>query len=119
MNVIPWLTLMLIVILATVGQLSLKYAFQASVSPSTTSQSKLHLLTSPYLWSWLICYVLVTGFWLFVLRTIPLSQAFPALGLTFALVPLGSRYLLNEEVVVSQWVGIAIIIAGAVLVVQG
>lgn len=111
MSIIPWLILLLVVVLGTVGQLSLKYAFQAG------NYSKNNLI-SPYFLIWFICYVIVTILWLLVLRTIPLSQAFPALGLTFALVPLASSQLLKEKVVFSQWLGIAIIVAGVVLVAQ-
>ncbi|MBD2772971.1 EamA family transporter [Iningainema tapete] len=116
MNIIPWLILMLVVVLGTTAQLSLKYAF--STSNSGASQSPLSLLLSRYFWLWFICYVIVTILWLVVLRTIPLSQAFPALGLTFALVPLASHLFLKEKVVLSQWLGISIIVLGAVLVVQ-
>lgn len=115
MSIIPWVILMLVVVLGTTGQLSLKYAFS---TPSDGSQSPKNLLLSRYFWIWFICYVVVTILWLFVLRSIPLSQAFPALGLTFALVPLASHHFLKEKVVFSQWIGIAIIVFGAILVVQ-
>lgn len=116
MNIIPWLILMLVVVLGTTGQLSLKYAL--STPNDGKSQSLKNLLFSRYFWIWFICYVVVTILWLFVLRSIPLSQAFPALGLTFALVPLASHHFLKEKVVFSQWLGIAIIVFGAILVVQ-
>lgn len=80
--------------------------------------SMLNILSSRYFWFWLICYIVVTGLWLFVLRTIPLNQAFPSLGLTFALVPIASHHFLKEEVVFSQWLGIAIIVTGVIFVVQ-
>ncbi|MBR8835672.1 MAG: EamA family transporter [Stigonema ocellatum SAG 48.90 = DSM 106950] len=118
MSVSSWLILILVVVLGTVGQLSLKYAFQGSTSNEGTSKSVRDLLFSRYFWIWFISYVVVTVLWLYVLRTIPLSQAFPALGLTFALVPLASYYFLREKVVPSQWLGIIIIVAGVVLVVQ-
>ena len=118
MSIIPWLVLTVIALLGTVGQLSLKYAFQAPVAGKATTNSMGDLLFSRYFWLWFICYVVVTILWLFVLRLLPLSQAFPALGLTFALVPLASNQFLKEEVVLSQWLGIAIIVAGVILVVQ-
>ncbi len=118
MSLIPWLILLLVVVLGTAGQLSLKYAFHVSTPAQGVSMSMGNILFSRYFWIWLICYVVVTILWLIVLRTIPLNQAFPALGLTFALVPLASHHLLNEKVVVSQWLGIIIILAGVILVVQ-
>jgi undecaprenyl phosphate-alpha-L-ara4N flippase subunit ArnE len=118
MSIISWLILMVVVVLGTAGQLSLKYAFQGSISAKEATKSPQNLLFSPYFWIWFISYVVVTVLWLIVLRTIPLSQAFPALGLTFALVPLASYYFLRENVVFSQWLGIVIIITGVILVVQ-
>jgi undecaprenyl phosphate-alpha-L-ara4N flippase subunit ArnE len=126
MDIMPWLVLSFVVILGTTGQLSLKYALGSaanrpisnrSTDAETVSKSP-RLWHSAYFWVWLICYISVTGLWLFVLRSIPLSQAFPALGLTFALIPLGSHYLLGERVIFSQWIGIATIFAGAILVVR-
>jgi undecaprenyl phosphate-alpha-L-ara4N flippase subunit ArnE len=119
MKIISWLILILIVVLGTAGQLSLKYAFQSPSSDKKKNNSSIRdLLFSLYFWIWFISYVAVTVLWLFVLRNLPLSQAFPALGLTFALVPLASYYFLQEKVVFSQWLGIAIIVAGVVLVAQ-
>ncbi|MBF2066464.1 MAG: multidrug resistance protein [Calothrix sp. C42_A2020_038] len=121
MNFVPWLILATVVVLGTVGQLSLKYAFQVPVNNSQVKQASnsiQHLLFSPFFWIWFISYIVVTILWLVVLRTIPLSQAFPALGMTFALVPLASNRFLREKIVFSQWFGIAVIIIGVILVVQ-
>jgi undecaprenyl phosphate-alpha-L-ara4N flippase subunit ArnE len=126
MNIIPWLVLGLVVALGTTGQLALKYALGAAVDRQVSDREHRadikpkspQLLRSVYFWIWFVCYVSVTGLWLFVLRSIPLSQAFPALGLTFALIPIGSHYILGERVVFSQWVGIATICAGAMLVIR-
>jgi len=115
MNIIPWLLLMLVVVLGTLGQLALKYAF---TKPASRRNKLISNLLSPYFLTWFICYVVVTVLWLIILKTVPLSQAFPALGLTFALVPLASHHFLKEKVVSSQWLGIAIIVLGAILVVQ-
>lgn len=118
MSIIPWLILLLIVVLGTAGQISLKYAFQPATLTKHTNKNTRNLLLSFYFWIWFISYILVTILWLIVLRTIPLSQAFPALGLTFALVPLASFYFLKETVVLRQWLGIAIIVIGVILVIQ-
>jgi undecaprenyl phosphate-alpha-L-ara4N flippase subunit ArnE len=116
MTIIPWIFLMLVVVLNTVGQLSLKYAF--STPGEQPNKSILSLLFSPFFWLWFVCYIVVFILWLIVLRIMPLSQAFPALGLTFALVPLASYFLLKEKVIFSQWLGIIIIVVGAIFVVQ-
>ena len=48
MNFVPWLILAMVVVLGTVGQLSLKYAFQAPVSSNNNTIKS--LLFSPFFW---------------------------------------------------------------------
>lgn len=118
MNIITWLILIVVVLFGTTANVSLKYGLHISSPTKGSNTSILNLLLSRYFWIWFICYTFMTVLWLYVLRTIPLSQAFPVLGLMYALIPIASHYLLKELVVFSQWVGISIIIAGVVLVVN-
>lgn len=53
--------------------------------------------------------------WLFVLKRVPLNFAYPFMALTFILIPLLSKFVLNESVPVSRWVGGIIIIIGVAL----
>ncbi len=53
--------------------------------------------------------------WLYVLKKVPLNFAYPFMALTFLLIPLLSKFVLNESVPVSRWVGGIIIIIGVVL----
>ncbi|QHG16691.1 MULTISPECIES: EamA family transporter [unclassified Nostoc] len=118
MNIITWLLLIVVVLFGTTANISLKYGLHISSPTKGASTSILNLLLSRYFWIWFICYTFMTVLWLYVLRTIPLSQAFPVLGLMYALIPIASHYLLKERVVFSQWLGISIIITGVVLVVN-
>lgn len=118
MNILTWLILILVVLLGTTANLSLKYGLHISSPIKGASASIRTLLFSHYFLIWFICYTFMTILWLYVLRIIPLSQAFPVLGLMYALVPIASHYLLKEEVIFSQWLGISVIITGVVLVVN-
>ncbi|MEH1923836.1 EamA family transporter [Nostoc sp.] len=118
MNITTWLLLMVVVLFGTIANLSLKYGLYISSPTNGESPSILNLLLSRYFLIWFICYTFMTLLWLYVLRTIPLSQAFPVLGLMYALIPISSHYLLKEQVVLKQWIGISIIITGVVLVVN-
>ncbi|MBG1243724.1 EamA family transporter [Nostoc sp. NZL] len=118
MNIITWLVLMLVVLFGTTANLSLKYGLYISSPTKGANTSIRNLLLSRYFWIWFVCYTFMTILWLYVLQTIPLSQAFPVLGLMYALIPIASHYLLKEQVIFSQWVGISIIITGVVLVVN-
>ena len=112
MTTLDWLQLIAVVLLGTVAQLALKRALDGSGSP-------LNLARSPWAWTWFLSYLLSTVIWLVVLRHVPLSQAFPILGLQFALVPIASRLFLRERMFIEQWLGVATIVAGVALVGRG
>lgn len=102
-------------VLGTGAQLALKHALDGAPS----GKSPQSLLRSPWLWWWFFCYALSTVLWLVVLRSVPLSQAFPILGMQFAIVPIASKFFLRETMVGVQWLGVASIVVGVVLVGRG
>lgn len=53
--------------------------------------------------------------WLFVLRVLPVSQAYPMLSINFAVVALGARCLFGENASPRQWLGLAVIMLGVAL----
>ncbi len=113
MNFAEWAQLVPVVVLGTAAQLALKYALdRGSSSPSP-------LLKSSWFWVWFICYGFATVLWLLALRSVPLSQAFPILGLQFALVPIASRWMLRESMFGQQWIGVGAIVIGVALVGRG
>jgi undecaprenyl phosphate-alpha-L-ara4N flippase subunit ArnE len=54
--------------------------------------------------------------WLTLLRFLPLGVALPARGCSYAVIPLAASVVLGERVGRRQWVAIALIVAGVVLV---
>ena len=111
-----WLQLLIVVLLGTIAQIALKHALDKHAARQGDSYS---LARSPWTWTWLVCYGVSTILWLITLRTVPLSQAFPILGLQFALVPIASAVLLKETVVWEQWLGVVIIVLGVMLLGRG
>ncbi len=64
-------------------------------------------------------YVITLGrgfVWIFALRRIDLSRAYPVLSLAFPLVLAVSVILFHEQLTVSKCVGSALIVAGVILV---
>ncbi|MES2353648.1 MAG: EamA family transporter [Pseudomonadota bacterium] len=117
MNLAQWIQLLAVVGLGTAAQLALKAAIDNGKPAQDAEEAILRrLLRSPLIWVWFLCYVVSTSLWLWALRTIPLSQAFPILGLQFALVPLASSHFLGEKLSWKQWLGIAIIVIGVAFV---
>lgn len=70
------------------------------------------LAVVPWFWVALVVYGGATLAWLMVLRTVPLSIAYPFFALAFFIVPLLSWQLLGEPVGLRQWIGALLIAAG-------
>jgi undecaprenyl phosphate-alpha-L-ara4N flippase subunit ArnE len=110
---LAWVWLVSVVLLGVVGQLALKHALHRPAG-----RTGFGVLLSPGMVVWFVSYAASTILWLVVLRSVPLSQAFPILGAQFALIPVAARMFLGEEVATVQWIGIAVIAAGVGLVGQ-
>jgi undecaprenyl phosphate-alpha-L-ara4N flippase subunit ArnE len=76
----------------------------------------LRTLTDPYLLAAFAIYGTATVLWVYVLRHLPLSQAYPFMALSFVLVPLASTLIFGEPLGLRYWIGAAMIVAGMVIV---
>ncbi|BFU96115.1 MAG: hypothetical protein NTNFB02_28370 [Nitrospira sp.] len=65
-------------------------------------------------WVWAGIASGIAGFvsWLYVLRWVPLSIAFPLASVVHVLIPLGSWFFLGETMSPLRWCGIALIVIG-------
>lgn len=57
-----------------------------------------------------------TLLWIHVLRSAALSRVYPLMALSFVLVPLASARIFGETLSVSYFAGVALIVAGVVLI---
>lgn len=64
----------------------------------------------------LVVFFVSAGFWLLVLSRVPLSFAYPFVGLTYILITLFGKFVLHESVPGLRWAGLALIIAGILIV---
>jgi drug/metabolite transporter (DMT)-like permease len=109
----PWLHLVLSTACVATYELLLKRGARdtAQLAPAW-SWTGLSGLASIYVWI-AIVFVIVSLFtWLYVLRHIPLSIAFPFSQAVHVLVPLGSWLILGENIVTLRWIGIAFVSLG-------
>ena len=67
---------------------------------------------NPYMGVALVVYGLATGLWVYVLRDLPLSVAYPFVALSFAVVPVLGWLLLGETLSARYFVGLCLIVAG-------
>ncbi|HEY2138795.1 MAG TPA: EamA family transporter [Chthoniobacterales bacterium] len=113
----PWVQLALSVACVTVYELLLKRgaAETANVSPRW-SWTGVTGLTSIYVWIAIVFVILSLITWLYVLRYIPLSVAFPISQAVHVLVPLGSWLVLGEHIISLRWLGIVLVSAGLAVV---
>ena len=67
----------------------------------------------------LLFFVSSAMFWLIVLTDVPLGVAYPFVSLTYIVVMLYDKFFENREVLALNWVGVAAIVAGIILVSWG
>ena len=109
------------ILLAAYSQLVSKWRVTALAAsggePASASARVLQYLTDPYIISSYAFALLSSIAWLYVLEKYPVSIAFPTyIGVLFAVVTVGSVLLLKEQVSVQHVVGMALILAGVVVV---
>ena len=113
----PWLQLALSVVFVLVSELLLKRgASQTADLTSSWSWTGFGGLTSPLVWVAIVLVILSFLSWLYVLKYIPLSIAFPLSRVVDALVPLCSWIFLGEMISTRRWCGIALVIIGLAVV---
>ena len=113
----PWLQLALSVVCVFVSELLLKRGATEIAEPdSAWSWTGVNGLVSPLVW-WAILLIIASFIsWLYVLRYIPLTIAFPLSRVVDILVPLGCWIFLGELISTLRWCGIALVVIGLALV---
>jgi drug/metabolite transporter (DMT)-like permease len=70
----------------------------------------------PRLWAGLALFGISAVFWLVVLSKVPLSFAYPFVGLSYIVIVLVARVVLHEHVPALRWVGVAVVAIGIAIV---
>ena len=103
--------------LAVAGQLTLKSAMErvgriGSTEVSNPVATVKKVGSEPLLWIGLTLFGVSAIFWLVVLSHVPLSVAYPVVGLSYILIVGFSRFILHESVPMLRWLGVLIVAAG-------
>jgi drug/metabolite transporter (DMT)-like permease len=113
----PWLQLVLSVICVVVSELLLKRGATATADPASNwSWTGINSLASPLVWWAIILIIISFVSWLYVLKYIPLTIAFPLSRVVDILVPLSCWLFLGESISPLRWCGIALVVVGLALV---
>ena len=113
----PWLQLALSVACVLVSEFLLKLgATEVANADSAWSWTGVNGLASPLVW-WAILLIIASFIsWLYVLRYIPITIAFPLSRVVDILVPFGCWIFLGELISPLRWCGIALVVIGLALV---
>ena len=113
----PWLQLALSVGCVFVSELLLKRGASDTANLAQSwSWTGVTGLASPLVWLGIIFVIISFISWLYVLRYIPLTIAFPLSRVVDILVPLGCWFFLAEHISALRWCGIALVVIGLALV---
>jgi len=113
----PWVQFTLSVLCVFVSELLLKRGASDVAEPDNIlSWSGINGLLSPLVW-WAILLIVASFLtWLYVLKYIPLTVAFPLSRVVDVLVPLGCWFFLGETISRWRWCGIALVIIGLAII---
>jgi drug/metabolite transporter (DMT)-like permease len=113
----PWFQLALSVMCVVASELLLKRGASDTANPGVNwSWTGISGLASPLVWWGILFVVLSFLSWLYVLRFIPLTIAFPLSRVVDVLGPLSCWLILGETISVRRWLGIALVIIGLAVV---
>ncbi len=113
----PWLQLALSVVCVLVSELLLKRgATDIAYLSSAWSWTGVNGLASPLVWLGIAFVIASFVSWLYVLKYIPLTIAFPLSRVVDILVPVSCWILLGEFISPRRWCGIALVVIGLALV---
>jgi len=112
----PWILLAFEAIFVTASETLLKIG--ASRTERLAGWEWTGLLGLGSVWIWCAIALVILSFlcWIYVLKYIPLSIAFPLSNVVHVLVPLSCWIFLAEHISPRRWCGIAIVILGLAIV---
>ena len=111
--------LLVSVIFAVAGQLTLKSAMDSVGRIGKTSQladTLTRAMKEPLLWMGLALFGISALFWLIVLSRVRLSVAYPIVGISYILIVLLARFRLHEHVPTLRWIGVTVIAIGIAII---
>ncbi len=113
----PWLQVAISTVAVAISELFQKRGAMATLHVSVQwSWTGLTTLASPLVWIGMLLTIVSFITWLYALKHLPLSVAFPASQAVHVLIPLSSWLILGEHISFLRWCGIALVLSGLALV---
>lgn len=98
------------------GQVLFKLAAMKTVG--ATGRAGMLGFVNPYLLTGLALYAGLTVLWVWILRSVPLSKAYPFVALSFIFTPLMARLIFGEILHANYFAGLVLIAAGIIVIVR-
>jgi drug/metabolite transporter (DMT)-like permease len=113
----PWFQLVLNVLGVVAYELLLKTGANTTAGLSQAwAWTGITGLASPFTWVAIALIIVDLVIWLYILKYIPLSIAFPLSRLVDVLVPISCWIILKEGISPLRWCGIALVIIGLAII---
>ena len=113
----PWFQLAFSVLCVTASEVFLKRgAVEAPKLPEELNWTGVSGLASANVWFGILFVIASFVSWLYVLRFVPLTVAFPLSNFVHVLVPLSSWVFLDEIISMQRWCGIILVLIGVLTV---
>lgn len=113
----PWLQLAVSTVAVAISELFQKRGASATADvASEWGWTGLTTLASPLVWCGMLLTIVSFITWLYAIKHLPLSVAFPASQAVHVLIPLSSWLVLGEQISALRWCGIALVLCGLALV---
>src|SRR5436305_5222192 len=113
----PWVQLAVSVLCVTSSEVFLKRgAVEAPRLPGHLNWTGIGGLATANVWLGILFVIASFVSWLYVLRFVPLTVAFPLSNFVHVLVPLSSWFFLDEIISTQRWCGIVLVLIGVLTV---
>ena len=113
-----FILLTLSILFNTFAQISIKLASQTLPNSLKSSGTIIQVLRNGNLLLAILLYLGSLITWSFVIKNIPLSRAYPTIGLVFITVPIFSKLILGEFISLKTYIGSAIIATGVTIAIS-
>jgi undecaprenyl phosphate-alpha-L-ara4N flippase subunit ArnE len=105
-------------ILLSGGQVLLKFALEKMGAFRWEWSFFTALLTNWWFLACGICYGTATVLWMYILKHFPFSMAYPMISLSYVFGMFAAILVFHEQVSLTRWVGVFLIMTGCVLIVK-
>lgn len=100
------------------AQVALKFAMTRMPAFSWSREFWLPMLVNwPFALSG-ICFALASLLWMYILKTFPLSVAYPLVSLSYVFGMVAAMFFFHEQIPLTRWAGVLLIIIGCSLIVK-